>query len=574
MTHGKTLPSKAPSVPLRIVLLLVGLCMLALFVSVGAPASDPSFYSSALRPFAEIRVSLGTEQYTVRNGLVFLNGTTVAEKESGDVLRLAYEKMAATRNPLMALAGTDPEKMSAIADTLQETAVLLSKQQQNARDAFLVRSALYPVSFLRSGAALEAARLSFVSSGSDQDARAYEFALGAALDAYRRDLARFRSAFRESVPSDSRPFVAQQNFISYDGVLDALAVLDSGADTVRKQHERRMRCVRGDATQCDSLDIALPALRKPEMVAIPDGALALAREIRDIGFGIDPQFTSKTDPFFMLSRSSCLDLRDGTAPLFSFRNLPSFSNVSSSTAPYLMGDIRFIPSATYKDFPFFGYFAQNNITYVLSQPWTYYACQSSDADLGILTALRGVRMFALRSHPSTYAAGADAPILRRLESKFASSPVMTESDAVNYLETAAHILDNPATPPDVADRLITLVLQMKNRSDGAYQSAFEIALDEQTNVLLNTVFGADIDLDIRYLFYLRSGFAALFLDSNPSATGEHGRLFPSNTLASTEQPFVYYSELRLSPDTRLQAIKDMTSYIRLHVDAVAKGGIR
>src|SRR3989344_8540107 len=104
MTHGKTLPSEAPPVPLRIVLLLVALGML---VSVGAPASNPSFYSSALRPFAELHVSIGAEQYTVRNGLVFLNGTEVKRKESGEVLRLADEKMAATRNPLMALAGTD-----------------------------------------------------------------------------------------------------------------------------------------------------------------------------------------------------------------------------------------------------------------------------------------------------------------------------------------------------------------------------------------------------------------------------------------------------------------------------------
>ncbi len=524
---------------------------------------DAHFFSAALIPVGDIDVSIGSHSYQIREGIVWSGTHMISGAAARAPLMLGYEKTTAIRSPLVALAGLDPAKLLSAVDLLNGTAALLAQRQSTAKNADLVANDLYPITFLKSVARLEEARVAFIKSGNENDAHGYEIAQDDVFRAYDTDLARFRSAFLATVPATVGTYGTLNALIGRDDILNGLVTLQSGMHATEAKYALRRACLTGQLFDCDASDITPPLLSVPASAPISPAAQTLVRETRPLSEQVGLDLAPLSDPLYQISESSCITAGPSQALLYTFRTMPRSGTVSSYDSPFLIGDIRFISSDLYSKLPFYEYFAQHGIRYVVSGALTYYACPETAHDQGTVVAMRDIRAFALQSHLSARAHGPAAQILAQLETTFGGASVVTEADEARYI-TTIETLPAGTLNTDEMTHVYTLALSLSNASAGIYQTVLDISSFEQNNMRMTSL-GMDIDFSALYLFFVRSAFPSLYLGSNPSATGLHGTLFPPNGLTSEQLPYLYYSDLVKTPGMKKELTRDLTLYQQVHV---------
>jgi hypothetical protein len=546
--------------------LVIVLTALAIgYFSYSQRSADPreiDFFSSALRSaHVQDAVSIKGTVYVVSDGTVTSKGA-MGTTEVAAALQLTYEKTLAQRNPLMALPGVDPKAMRVAVAELQETAILLSMRGSGIRDASLIAASLYPVDFLTAVTQLEETRQNFLHSGSDADAFLYRMQLDRTIRAYERDTARYRSAFKQIVPANAEAFVTQTEIVTRQMRFDALDMLDTAASQTATLAAKRNSCVRGAIDNCDISEVLIPRMEVPEVVPVSDSARSLAQHIRQLFR--DPvgyEMESPDMSLFLLNKSSCIQPRSGTALLFTFRNEPTQSG--SFSLPLFLGDVNFIPSAQFVGTPYYSHFAASGIAYVQTSPLMYYTCQEADEDIGTLEAMRQVRDLALNDDLSVFASGQEKITMAHFEDLAREGSIITEHDAAEYLNAAADLVGTAALPGPTSERILVLLLQQRDHSIGIFKTILNINSTERMNMRLSDS-GIPMTFSPIYLFFSRSAFAALFMQTNGSATGIHPRLFLPNTLSGTILPYVYYSALPKDAATQKMLVRDMSFLWEMH----------
>jgi hypothetical protein len=132
-----------------------------------------------------------------------------------------------------------------------------------------------------------------------------------------------------------------------------------------------------------------------------------------------------------------------------------------------------------------------------------------------------------------------------------------------YLTAAETLTRGKAVPPAISNTIISLALEMNDRSEGLYQSVLDINSYERMNIQLERM-GIPLTFSPVYLFFARSAFAQLFMEGNPSATGNHADLFQPDYLPADQLPYAYYSAVATTSGLQAEIAQDMTFYHALH----------
>ena len=499
----------------------------------------------------EIVVVEGTS-YTVHGGSI-ATSSALRNEIKYRVLSLAYLKILTERSPFLSLAGTDPRKLTDALLQLADTAASLAAIQESSSDNAFVSSALYPLSFLTALAEAEQARLTFLVSGRDTDADNYASTLARSANQYKRDLITFKKAFEQAVPVSVRPYATEQEIISRENSLKALDDLYAAMTQTQSLIERRARCIRGKTARCNTEDEAFAQLPTVSYSPPSSDAVALASRVRGIIENSGVEIPSHDNPMVTLGSSVCIKDSASTGLFF----------VLSEKGIIHVGDIRLLKTDTYRSTPFYKYFYDRNVAYVPTYPFSYYKCPEIAEDVGRFLAVRAVRMFAYQTPLSSLSPTSDAKTLGALERKLASSTLIHESDAIEYLALAQKIAAQQALPPEMALSIASLSLQTRDRSAGFDHTIDRMAQVEKINLSLLQK-RVPVDLAAPYLFFVRSGFPSLLLAGNTSATEQRLQMFPPNDVPLSQQPFTAFSSLADNPDAVAEVEKGMKFFETLH----------
>lgn len=515
----------------RAVLLILGgfvfLMLIALCVDRQQSTAE-KFFSTALKAEnVSTNVTVDGRTLTVRGGMVTFAGTPVRDTLSLEALRLAYARTLAERNPLFALPGTSPSDLSYAVNELQQTANQLADLQKDVVSGEIIRSSLYPIKFLEKAGVAEAKRLEFIAHTDNQHEKAYELAVRGEVDAYLSDLHTFRDAVSKVIPDSAQPYIAADKAVSKSNILSALDKIELGLRASLRLFDARMLCTRGFVARCNQQDISLPSVRVSESDHIDGETLTRARAIQSFFASITGNIQLRDAPLIVLSKSTCTAAAP-TPPIFVVIDSKVVPGAPTRMRPMFVGDIRFIKIDEYGDLPFYKDLRSQGIEFVLSPPLLHYECMDEARDFTAVLSTRTI----LQSSSST---------------------ILYEADAVR--EANARALSGDPIG-------IATALAIKHNSAQFDQSLRDITWAELENLNLMKD-GLRPDLDIRNLFFSRSGFSSLFATNNPSFVGDLV-LFPSAFIAPSQQPYLYDSQVP-SGAQKLKLRRDIREYVILHL---------
>jgi len=472
---------------------------------------------------------------------------------------LAYARALAQNDPLVALPGTDIRAFGTNASLFPQLMQTLYAEDKTQPHADLLYS-LYPADFLTQLAKTEAARRQFVQSGTAADEAAYYQAAENMFAAYYQDVARFRAAFLQVIPASSGKFATDGDIVSRSQILVGLETLSKKMRVTQEAFTLREVCARGDTTACPP--ITKPTAAVTSEIAIAPQELAQAKEVRAMLASAHEEPHIASEPMYLLPSTACAKNMQG-APLFSFYT-PQGESHYSGAFPIYIGNIRFQSLATTTanaSFVAFSNALSKHITYLYDSPMLHYSCPELAQDSGKLFLMREVYAFAQSQKLSTYATTtADREALAALEQP--DMQVVAEHTVTEYLATAATL----SLPDALQNTIQNFVLAYTNNSEHFEANLGELLNDELSNSALLTR-DWPVDLDVPYLFFVRSSFSMLLLADNQSAMGEIPKLFPPNTIPKEQTPFLYFSELSHTQSTLAQIVHDIHYFYEAHVDS-------
>ncbi|MHB1086760.1 MAG: hypothetical protein ACYCZ0_03365 [Minisyncoccota bacterium] len=517
--------------------------------------SAVAFFTQALstRTIEETVVIQGETYQVGRNGLY---------EFSLPVLILAYEKATARYHPLFAMPGVDPQEFLSAVDKLQSAQKKISSRQgDELREAYIV-AGLYPTAFLRALGELESRRLTFLESGTKDDAVRYQIQQRVVISEFERAIRSFRKGFLASVPTDIGTYVTDSSVVTRDGVLDALAkIRESGAATAQLLQVRSW-CFLGSISSCTTQDLMLPTIDMDRNGAAQPSLSSrlllddVRRILTESGIAFAPD-----EPLFLLAQNSCVKERPDTAPFFALGT----SHVTEAPEYYsvvYIGDIHALKTAPHASLPFFNFFAERGVELVPTRPLDYYHCPEAGRDSGIVLAMANTRAFALKN-----TLGANVPkeyrtVLAELERSLSSDEI-SEDDVATYVATVSTPEILARMSETTRNEFIDSYLQFAYRNLGMFQDIREIARIEDGNLSLMKL-GVEIDFDAVNFFFARSGFVSLLGGDNASIAGNHAVLFEPNRLRDTEQPVVRLSDFPRTQETRQRFVHDYSFFNRIY----------
>lgn len=532
-----------------------------------------SFYADALRQAHVYEdVSLDGVNYTVIDGVVYRDKIRVAGLEQIVPLRLAYEKTLARRNPLMSLAGTNPSDLESALTSLAGEQAELSAIQTSPEHASVVRSALYPMDFLRDLPVLERTRLNFLQSGSENDAHLYEDTLHKAITDYATDIRLFRLAFSRYVPETIRSYSNAGLLISRNQTLEAITTLAQSNKRTQSLYEHRLSCIQGAWKACRDSDLTFPEIATGDGNSATPSQLQTAQEVRRIiSVSLsNPALASKTLPLLQLGSAVCTG---GTTmpPLFIIAPEQSLVEDATHTNLFLVGDIRLTKTADFPSVPYETFFTKRDIPYIPSNPLLHYECPYMGNDFGNAFALFEVSIAAAKNPASVYATDAQKTALTTLEDSLApSSRILKETDARSYVRLVESLAQSTDAPQVLRDEAAQLTLLFKDPTAGFAQAITWVAEAEKRNMSAAHAYGVPVDLNPDTLFYFRSGFILFFMGTNSSVTGSTSSYFETVNIPVSAQPFIYYSNLPHTPNATAQFEQYLTTYFDVHRKPPAK----
>lgn len=513
------------------------------------------YFSAVLKESgADETVAFDGTRYRVTDGEVYAGNAPYVGPKTLGALRLAYAKTLARRNPLFPLPGSDIAALTQSVQDLRRVESDYAASQKNGGDRSAL-SALYPLRFISAATVLESTRRSFLETGDAKTQVAYELALAKTFDTYRADVAAFEAAFARSVTSQAKAYATEAVIINRDSVLALFDTLQKKSVQLGEEERNRELCVRGLLRACDVSALSffpLPAARDP---ALSPELLSAARDTEALYAEVRNNPLLARAQIFVLARSECTAR---TPALFALER----DSASGDSRVLYLNDVQLVESARYGTDPYYRYFADRGVRYVLHDFYSQYKCFGIGSDWGVLAAMRSMQAFAAASALSPYIPSDERWEFRRLTSSLAPErPYITDSDAIRYLMLAQRVVLRPGVPSSIRDTIASLSLEFGRRNAGFDTSTQKITRYEQYLLGIRGK-GVPLEIPASYLFFVRSGFYFFFMAD--SLLGSAAEQFPANEIPAAEQPYVWYSELPRTSQMRAEMIRGLRVFGNLH----------
>lgn len=333
-----------------------------------------------------------------------------------------------------------------------------------------------------------------------------------------------------AVPEDVPEYQILKGIVSRESFIASIERLKHGVASLQKSVERRQRCLHGGIISCDSQDIRLAVSAQKES-ASPPSAHPPTADIFSLYAGAS---LGLQKPAVMLSGSACVP-PSLAPPLYTVRQ-------AQDDLLLFVGDAFFVDTARGATAPFYRFFRDIGLPYWLYQPASTYACPSIAEEYGRVWSAYEIRAASRQLPLSPYASGNERARLAELEEKLASGGnAVQESDAREYAAAAARWAAGSAEVPLEALRHAeSLARTLVTPGSGLSGSVRHLVRELSSNSGLAEA-GVPVAMDMRNLFYLRSGYFALFLggtSAQPDAAG------PAAPARSAELPLERFAELR------------------------------
>ncbi len=403
-------------------------------------------------------------------------------------LRTAYARELARRDPILGLAGTDPEKLLKETGVLATTLKRLEAFQKSASDKQAIK-ALYPVDFLRSVAQAEVARRAFINSGSEVDRATYDAALITAAAAGSRDAKNFTTAlYPYNKELGTASLVSVGGSMTADRINAVASSTESRFIVITERIARRERCLSFDIGSCDKTGLRME-LPQPTDVTVSAETLATAREIQNLYARVSGRPSDRT----IIALPSSICVAQLHAPyLFTVQD-------SGISAVNFVGDMIFrTTEATGAVNDFFVNKYRLELQYV--NPMQPYQCPDLALDLSAVLAVERTVKFA-QAHPEV-ALSKRAPLL-------GTGPV-SQGDAVRYVEAALREVKKNALTIKEQNELFEILLMSKDHAAGLDSVVATIASAYAQYERLNNI-GAQFSLSAKFLYLTHSAFPTLFM---------------------------------------------------------------
>lgn len=492
----------------------------------------------------EETVEVNGHHYMVKGGRVIDHAGALLEEDSIPlrVYTLAYELALARRSPVLAIPGTDTDKLTDAAIDLAENQRHIGALQEDPKIAELVSSSLYPVKFLQALARAEAARREFLGAGNEASARAYQRALLDAVHAYESD-ARAISRAIETIVKKDRKFVVLAGSIDLSSINGALASIAERASFMRQKLVQRGACINGTLTLCIPEDLKVPTIDVTQEKS-ETSSLSLANDVISLlSKGYDGAALRQYRPLVALHGSSCADgfpephyyllrvhekrpedIRIGAllfvGDLLSYRTDQLMQRTESPNDP--IAALR-----------------EKGVSFAVFSPGNYYLCPSIGEDLGRSVAT--YKAFVMHYGTSSVARS-----------------VADERESQRYI---ASVLSTPGSSKSVIDEATDIALMFNGKSANLDLIAQEIA-DYQNGTIRQKEQGLSIDVGAEWEFLVRSGVTALLMFQHNERGIESVSIF-SDTLPTRERvPLVRWSDIRtrISESEIIEDIRTLTEF--------------
>lgn len=464
-------------------------------------AQAASFFSEALRgAHVHSTISWNGAHYTVANGVVYGDGVRVSENVELPVLQLAYEQALARRSPVFGLSGTDPSLLRDSVKALSYATEDVASAATSSADPLLIRTSLYPLSFLAALVDLEKARLRFITSGAQVDALVYRVALRHAVGAGQSDSKKFQVAMWRLFKDKHFIMYGLGGPISSEDLTRMSWNITLAMDATSNRIREREQCVKGDISACDARDlsIALPAIPTTS-TRQPPTLPAQVEENRHLMARTTERPDDVKRPVVALHTSRCLGSLE--APYY----VTARDRTGTGDSFFFLGELFFAKTAWSAN-ALHRYLGETmGISYMPLNQFTFYMCPDTQDDSGRARAILAAAEHA-RSHPSS---------LHGRDALLGTSNVITEDAAIRYIHA---LVDDTLSKSDVATEENTraveeLALMFQYKNAGINILVDEIVHTNATHAHYAQS-GVPFDESARVMFMTHSGFLSLFLAHN------------------------------------------------------------
>lgn len=539
------------------ILLLIALGGAGLFAyrqEAAANIRNAADLSTKLKDFIVPNIVVDGKTYSVDEGVVTRQGTVVPPSLALPILRTAYFSIANRLDPILALEGTDPEKLPVAVAALKNSLQSFSSDY-DAKSQQLLADSFYPIAFLETLSALEKERRAVLTQPTPQSAVVYSAGLLASLTKYRAALKKSESAFASFGGASANTAL---NFpggsMSLKTMYDSLVALDANAAAAQAKAEARLACLEGSAP-CESLATLLPeitaspaaslsAILPPTQARIKPLLVASLRASASI-FGR----TFNERGVVILSRNACLP---DITTLYAYL----WETGKGSSVPALrfqpLNDLYFYDLREKTQSRFYTRMHERGINFLSQGISNLYECPDSGLD-----AMRVVSTYELSrniaNHPLFSPTTSPDPVLRQIaeeERRIASSPSILESAVVHYVASLSslirakgeRVLAQETSPETVLEAERRIVLLRAHSALFDEQIGTVIAMNGVVRGM-NGIVGSSTPLFM--LFPSRSYPSLLYLAGNESISPTPISFFKEkNAEPLSKFQFVLYSTLR------------------------------
>lgn len=445
-------------------------------------------------------VIVAGKSYDVVHGVV-----SPADGYAGKALETAYSKALARRAPILGIAGVTPEKMIGSVASLRLVQNQLSDLQSAANEALLVRTSLYPTSFLNALALTEKKRLDFLSSGSDTDDALYRESLIYTARTGRKDSLSFKYALNKIIGTDTFKFYGMNGTISNDSLIRSAQGVSLRFDDVLQDLYRRDFCLGGTISACTRDELILPAITSFGENYVPKARIMSPQQLNIAGLLADAASGTGVGKRKIIELGSSVCINDANERLFAVRE-----ESDDYLSPFLfLGDPIFYSAEKTRNQLVLYLKEKYDVTFFKINPMSFYNCPDVLKDMSMLRAVQATVNFAL-DHPFLFKS-ANVNIEDSVD-------IYQERDARAYIDAALTKLENQgySLPRSQSNQIISLYVMFKEQSAGIDDLISNISAINVIDIK-HREDNVPFDLSAKTLFLVRSAFPSLFSSQNPSS---------------------------------------------------------
>lgn len=451
-----------------------------------------------------------------------IDAPTLVQKQE---LSVAYAAGLARRSPIFGLSGTNLSELGRGIEQLEDARTQTALAQPNEKQREDIARYLYPTDFITKLARAEDSRRSFILAPSEKGMLEYFDALGSALLAYETDLRLFTDAFRRNV-SDPPDLVLLQGVITKESVLSSLEAAEERIRELRLEHAKRKACILGVIRACNPSDLRETYALETRSADKLRASVSLAKEVASIISDAHPSgndFLSKR-VLVALYGSTCADGLPN--PHYFLQSSPVRGSAVESLI--FVGDLFSYPPSD----------QAREAGFAFLSPTTYYLCPLIGRDIGRASATRHAygRMYPGR------------------DISYTGGLVLDENRARDYV---LEELQNPMEATNDED----LAREFTDNGAG-FDALIQDIAAQQSAVVRQAQNQRDTDLGAEWTFFVRSGFASLFLFHHRSMEPMIGIFSEPQSREGLSQ-VIRWSTLRTSMD-RDSVIGNIRVFLEAH----------